>query len=60
MVRDEALARPMKACPLVLTLVDLILADAIVCFLIARGWPWPPHAMSWGETPPVLPYDRTL
>jgi len=39
MVRQEAVARLMHGWVLVLALVNLILADAIVWFVIAPGWP---------------------
>ena len=39
MVRQEAVARLIRGWLLVLTLVNLMLADAIVWFVIAQGWP---------------------
>jgi len=39
LVHQEAVAQVMHGRPLVLTLVNLILANAIVQFVIAQGWP---------------------
>jgi len=39
LVRQEAVAGPMNGWVLVLALLNLLLANAIVWFAIAQGWP---------------------